>query len=217
MMSHNWWVINDESPDNPCIWSRGNLYPFFWCKWYLVSSFQICVGGLLGDDVMMTSSSQPQKSVSFITWFLWCLFRVTFWIKQAFTKQWSEHQFNVPYHVTHTVTWWKHVTSSEWRHPVFVTWLWGHMIFRFILFWNVQIGRNSLVTSAYTCGGLRVRFQQFLKNVAILLATPFTFVRVSFVQKQYDPQLTIDYLLNESASSGGNHTRAPSYQVHQNH
>ena len=68
---------------------------------------------------MMTSSSQPQKSVSFITWFLWCLFRVTFWIKQAFTKQWSEHQFNVPYHVTHTVTWWKHVTSSEWRHPGF--------------------------------------------------------------------------------------------------
>ena len=56
-----------------------------------------------------------------------------------------------------------------------------------------------------------------LKSVAILLATPFTFVRVSFVQKQYDPQLTIDYLLNESAPSGGNHTRAPSYQVHQNH
>ena len=121
-MSHNWWVINDESPDNPCIWSRGNLYPFFWCKWYLVSSFQICVGGLLGDDVMMTSSSQPQKSVSFITWFLWCLFRVTFWIKQAFTKQWSEHKFNVPYHVTHTVTWWKRdvirMTSSGFCHVI---------------------------------------------------------------------------------------------------
>ena len=60
-MRHIWWVINDESPDNPCIWSRGNLYPFFWCKWYLVSSFQICVGGLLGDDVIMTSSSSTTK------------------------------------------------------------------------------------------------------------------------------------------------------------
>ena len=184
------------------IWSL--LFKFAWVVYSVMTSW-------------WRHHHQPQKSVSFITWFLWCLFRVTFWIKQAFTKQWSEHQFNVPYHVTHTVTWWKHVTSSEWRHQVFVTWLWGHMIFRFILFWNVQIGRNSLVTSAYTCGGLRVRFQQFLKSVAILLATPFTFVRVSFVQKQYDPQLTIDYLLNESASSGGNHTRAPSYQVHQNH
>ena len=47
--------------------------------------------------------------------------------------------FSVPYQVTHkchmieTVTWFCHVTP------------WGHMIFRFILFWNVQIGRNSLV------------------------------------------------------------------------
>ena len=44
-----------------------------------------------------------------------------------------------------------------------------------------------------------------MQSVAFLFSTPFTFVRVSFVQKQYDPQLTIDYLLNESASSGGNH------------
>lgn len=53
------WLINDESPDNPCIWSRGYLYPFFWCKWYLVSSFQICVG-----DSTVTSSwrhRQPQN------------------------------------------------------------------------------------------------------------------------------------------------------------
>ena len=202
-MTHNWWwVINDESPDDPCIWSRGNLYPFFWCKWYLVSSFQICVGGSnfrwRHDDVIIN------HKVSFITWFLWCLFRVTFWIKQAFTKQWSEHHFSVPYHVTQWVTWWKHVmmTSSS----VFVTWLWGHMIFRFILFWNVQIGRNSLVTSAYTCGGLYIRVQHFFWMCCSLIWNPLYFCASEFRSKAIWP--TADNrlkLLNESAPSGGNH------------
>ena len=63
----------------------------------------------------------------------------------------------------HSVTWWKR--DDDVIVGVFVTWLWGHMIFRFILFWNVQIGRNSLVTSAYTCGGLRVKLQHFLRVV----------------------------------------------------
>jgi len=78
-----WWSLRIWHP-------RQQLYPFFWCKWYLVSSFQqICVGGWWRHNyVIMTSYST--KSVSFITWFLWCLFRVTFWIKQAFTKQRSE-------------------------------------------------------------------------------------------------------------------------------
>lgn len=57
MIIVTWWLINDESPDDPCIWSRGNLYPFFWCTWYLVSSFQICVGG----SIIMTSSWRHRR------------------------------------------------------------------------------------------------------------------------------------------------------------
>ena len=158
-MTHNWWwVMNDESPDDPCIWSRGNLYPFFWCKWYLVSSFQICVGGTRWrhhNDVITTT-----KSVSFITWFLWCLFRVTFWIKQAFTKQWSEHHFSVPYHVTqcHMMeTWW-------WRH---------RRCFRHVIMGSHDIPIYSILKCSnrtkFTCN-----FSLYMWGVASKIATIFT-------------------------------------------
>ena len=101
---------------------------------------------------------------------------------------------------------------------VFVTWLWGHMIFRFILFWNVQIGRNSLVTSAYTCGGFQVRLQQFFLKCCILICNPLDYFCASeFRSKAIWP--TADNRLKklQSAPSGGNHICATSYQVHQNH
>ena len=137
------------------------------------------------NDVITTT-----KSVSFITWFLWCLFRVTFWIKQAFTKQWSEHHFSVPYHVTqcHMMeTWW-------WRH---------RRCFRHVIMGSHDIPIYSILKCSnrtkFTCNfslymwEVASKIATLLRNVAFLFVTPLTtFVRVSFVQKQYDPQLTID-------------------------
>lgn len=136
MIIVTWWLINDESPDDPCIWSRGNLYPFFWCTWYLVSSFQICVGGSIlwrhHDVIVDHKISLVYHVISLVPVSSHILNQTSFYKTMIGT-------FSVPYHVTQkchmieTVTWFCHVTQ------------WGHMIFRFILFWNVQIGRNSLV------------------------------------------------------------------------
>lgn len=137
-------------------------------------------------DVIMTSSSTT-KSVSFITWFLWCLFRVTFWIKQAFTKQWSEHS-------VFRITWHKSVTWLKLSHG-FVTWhnevTWYSDLFYSEMFKSDEI---HLYFSLYMWGS-QVEVQHFCNNCTKCckqIWDPFTFVRVSFVQKQYDPQLTID-------------------------
>lgn len=122
MIIVTWWLINYESPLIILAYDPAAIsIPSFGVNdiWSLLFKFAWVVR--IFDDVMMTSSSTT-KSVSFITWFLWCLFRVTFWIKQAFTKQWSEHHFSVPYHVTQN-----HVSHDQNCHvmtssTVFVTW-----------------------------------------------------------------------------------------------
>ena len=119
------------------------------------------------DDVIMVTSSRPQNQSRLSRDFSGACFESHSESNKLLQN--NDRNITSVFRITwHSVTWWKR--DDDVIVGVFVTWLWGHMIFRFILFWNVQIGRNSLVTSAYTCGGLQVRlqqFSQFLKSVAV--------------------------------------------------
>ena len=192
MIIVTWWLINNESPLIILAYDPAAIsIPSFGVNdiWSLLFKFAWVVR--IFDDVMMTSSSTTKSRLS--RDFSGACFESHSEsnkllqnndrnITSVFRITWHK----ITCHMIKTVTWWRHQRFSS-RDT-----LWSHMIFRFILFWNVQIGRNSLVTSAYTCGGLQIRVQHFFECTAVLFETPFTFVRVSFVQKQYDPQLTID-------------------------
>ena len=120
-------------------------------------------------DVIMTSSPAT-KSVSFITWFLWCLFRVTFWIKQAFTKQWSEHSvFRIRWHTSvtwsklshgfvtwhHGVTWYSDLFYSEMFksdeiHLYFSLYMWGVTNMN-VTFLRCKVLHSNLVPPLLLC------------------------------------------------------------------
>lgn len=153
-MTHNWWwVINDESPDDPCIWSRGNLYPFFWCKWYLVSSFQICVGGLL-DDVIMTSS-RPQNQSRLSRDFSGACFESHSESNKLLQN--NDRNITSVFRITwHCVTWW-------WRH---------RRCFRHVIMGSHDIPIYSILKCSnrtkFTCN-----FSLYMWGVASKIATVF--------------------------------------------
>jgi len=157
---------------------RGNLYPFFWCKWYLVSSFQICVGG-----PMVTSSSwwrhrQPQNQSRLSRDFSGACFES----HSESNKLLQNNDRNIQCSVSGDTKvshgrniWFCHVTR------------WGHMIFRFILFWNVQIGRNSLVFQPIHVGVTNISAICFVKKRWTLIWNPLYFCASEFRSKAIWP------------------------------
>ena len=206
MIIVTWWLINNESPLIILAYDPAAIsIPSFGVNdiWSLLFKFAWVVR--IFDDVMMTSSSTTKSRLS--RDFSGACFESHSEsnkllqnndrnITSVFRITWHK----ITCHMIKTVTWWRHQRFSS-RDT-----LWSHMIFRFILFWNVQIGRNSLVTSAYTCGGLQIRVQHFFRMCCSLIWNPLYFCASEFRSKAIWP--TADNrlkLLNESAPSGGNH------------
>lgn len=150
MMSH----MTDD-----CIWSRGYLFPFFWCKWYLVSSFQICVGGSNHNKISLVYHVISLVPVSS---------HILNYETSFYKTTWSEHKFKgsvsrgCPVSRDQSLIIADDDQSYSWGHVTHdVTWLFYSE--------NVQTG-----------------------EIHLYVHVSLDFVQVSFTQKQYDPQLTID-------------------------
>jgi len=202
--------MNDESLDNPCIWSRGNLYPFFWCKWYLVSSFQICVGGSIRwrhhDVIINHKISLVYHVISLVPVSSHILNQTSFYKTMIGT-------FSVPYHVTQMWVIWLKLVTWFWSRDTLVG---SHDI---PIYSILKCSNRTKFTciSAYTCGGSKILqqffVQQFFCNKKKICCTriydPLYFCASEFRSKAIWP--TADNRLKNSRAppSGGNPRYAP--------
>ena len=157
MIIVTWWLINYESPLIIVAYDPAAIsIPSFGVNdiWSLLFKFAWVVR--IFDDVMMTSSSTTQSRLSRD------FSGACFESHSESNKLLQNNDRNIQCSVSGDTKvshgrniWFCHVTR------------WGHMIFRFILFWNVQIGRNSLVFQPIHVGVTNSSAICFVKSAAL--------------------------------------------------